>query len=108
MRPRGLTIGRWRNTWTGLVGGTFTVAVGTLLLVTDGTTSLGGILGVTEQARIEGAVLQGTNSAPDLLVAGIAIALAAWTLVRVRGRHANADDKAAASSTNEKSEKTSG
>ncbi|MCX4473020.1 sulfite exporter TauE/SafE family protein [Micromonospora sp. NBC_01655] len=100
VRPRGLTIGRWHNTWTGLISGTFTVAVGTLLLVTDGTTSLGGILGATKQARLESAVLHGTNSVPDLLVAGVAItiALAAWAYVRVRGRHANSHLETAAPS----------
>ncbi len=84
VRPREVHIGRWRNTWTGIVGGLLTVAVGLLLLVTDGTTSLGGVVGAAEQVRLEGWLRERTSTVPDLLVTVIALclALAAWTLSR--------------------------
>ncbi len=76
VRPRGITIGRWSHTWTGLVGGALTIAVGVLLLVTDGTAELSGILGAGDQAALEGAVLEGAARVPDLLVVGIVLAAA--------------------------------
>ncbi|MEV4222076.1 cytochrome c biogenesis CcdA family protein [Nonomuraea sp. NPDC049725] len=86
VRPREVTIGRWRNTWTGIVGGALTVAVGVLLLTTAGTTELTGILGATDQAAVEGAVLRGAGQVPDLLVVGVVVtvALAGRLLVRAR------------------------
>ncbi|MEV3961933.1 cytochrome c biogenesis CcdA family protein [Nocardia sp. NPDC050193] len=90
VRPRGVTIGRWQNTWTGVIGGVLTIAVGILLLATDGTTSLGGILGVADQARLEDSVLRKAGEIPDLLVVGtvVAIATTAWIAVRIRTTHA--------------------
>jgi len=86
VRPREIRIGRWRNTWTGLIGGALTIGVGVLLLATGGTTALSGILGVSDQAAIEGAVLQGAGQVSDLLILGIVlvVALGAWILVRAR------------------------
>lgn len=92
IRPREVIIGRWRNTWTGIIGGALTVAVGILLLTTAGTTSLGGILGATDQASLEGTVLRGVTRVPDLLVVGLvlAAALTGWVLVRVSRNRAAA------------------
>ena len=90
IRPRGVQIRGWRNTWTGISGGALTVAVGVLLLVTAGTTELSGILGATEQAAVEGVVLQSAGKVPDLLVAGVVVAAAVlvWLLVRARRKGA--------------------
>lgn len=90
VRPREVSIGRWRNTWTGIVGGALTIAVGILLLATSGTTALSGVLGAADQAALEGAVLQEAGRVPDLLVLGIvvAVALGAWALVRISRRRA--------------------
>lgn len=90
IRPREVQIRGWRNTWTGIIGGALTIAVGILLLVTAGTTELSGILGATEQAAVEGAVLHGASQVPDLLVAGIvvAVALLVWLFVRARRKRA--------------------
>lgn len=92
VRPRGLTIGRWQNTWAGLAGGALTIAVGILLLVTDGTSSLGGVLGATDQAQLEDSVLQKAGDVPDLLVVGVvvAVALAAWIPLQIRNKRAEA------------------
>src|SRR5699024_4303383 len=40
VRPREVTLGRWSNTWTGIIGGVLTIGVGILLLATAGTTDL--------------------------------------------------------------------
>ena len=99
VRPRELVIGRWRNSWTNIVGGCLTMAIGVLLLVTQGTASLGGVLGATTQARLESAVLERTGAVPDwaVLLAGAALAAvwAAVALTRARARNserANAPD----------------
>lgn len=88
VRPREIKIGPWRNTWTGLIGGLLTVGVGILLLLTGGTTELGGILGAGDQAALEGAVLGGAGRVPDLVVVGIVlvVAVASWFIVRAKGR----------------------
>ncbi|MCW2287355.1 cytochrome c biogenesis transmembrane protein [Leucobacter luti] len=95
VRPRELVIGRWRNTWTNIVGGIITVGIGVLLLVTQGTTSLGGVLGATDQARLEAGVMQFANGVPDWAVAALFVALAGtWLTVffarRGRARRAQA------------------
>ncbi|QIM15729.1 cytochrome c biogenesis protein CcdA [Leucobacter insecticola] len=84
VRPREVRIGRWRNTWTGLVGGILTIGIGVFLLLTQGTASLGGILGATDQARLEGWVLTATKGVPDVVLAigAVVVAGIAWVLVR--------------------------
>ncbi|MFV0374329.1 cytochrome c biogenesis CcdA family protein [Microbacterium sp.] len=91
VRPRELVIGRWRNAWTSIVGGLATIAVGVLLLATEGTATVGGILGATDQFRLESWVIQVSAGVPDwvvvaavgVLVAAVAVATA---LVRRRRR----------------------
>lgn len=89
MRPRDLVIGRWRNAWTNVIGGALTAGIGVLLLGTDGTASLGGVLGASEQARLEGDAMRATAGVPDafviaaLVVAGIA-ALVWWRIWAAR------------------------
>jgi cytochrome c biogenesis protein CcdA len=86
VRPREIRIGRWRGTWTGVVSGTVTTALGVLLLVTDGTASLGGLLGAADQVRLEGAARRLAGGVPDLVVVAIVVALAAagWAVARFR------------------------
>lgn len=88
VRPRELRLGRWRNTWTQVAGGLLGIGVGVLLIVTEGTTSLGGVLGVSQQFAVESWALGGTADIPDALVvlaAGLALA-AAWLAHRRRAR----------------------
>src|SRR5699024_8793543 len=84
VRPRVVSIGSWHNTWTGLIGGVLTIGVGVLLLVTEGTTTLTGLLGASQQAALEGAVIESAGQIPDLLILGVVlvIALVAWVMVR--------------------------
>lgn len=86
VRPRQVTIGRWSNTWTGIIGGGLTIGVGILLLVTAGTTELSGLLGASDQAALEGTVLSAADRIPDLVVVIIvlAVALTGWLIVRTR------------------------
>lgn len=89
VRPREIRIGRWRNTWTGVVGGALTIGIGILLLVTQGTTSLGSVLGATDQARLESAVLAWSSAIPNWVALVVGVALAAvWLLVARRRRGA--------------------
>lgn len=86
VRPREVRIGRWHNTWTMIVAGVLTIAVGALLLVTSGTASLGGLIGATDQYRLESWIVRTTSSVPNAVVIGIAgVALiVAWSITRAR------------------------
>lgn len=86
VRPREVTIGRWSNTWTGIIGGILTIGVGILLLVTAGTTELTGLLGASTQANLEGTVLSWAGQIPDVVVviAVLGAALLGWLIVRTR------------------------
>lgn len=53
LRPRSLHIRGWSNSWTMIVSGLLTVGVGVLLLVSDGTASLGGLVPISAQYRAE-------------------------------------------------------
>lgn len=90
VRPREVTVGRWSNTWTGIIGGALTIGVGVLLLVTAGTTELSGLLGASDQAALEGSVLSAADSVPDVVVVLVVLALAltGWLVVRARRKRA--------------------
>lgn len=88
VRPRGVHIGRWSNTWTSIVGGALTIVVGVLLLRTDGTASLGGMLTTDQQFRLERWASDWTHEVPvAVFVVGAAGLLAAIWLVRHRFRN---------------------
>ncbi|SDQ12187.1 cytochrome c biogenesis CcdA family protein [Leucobacter chromiiresistens] len=91
VRPREVRVGRWRSTWSSIVGGALTIGIGVFMLATRGTTSLGGALGASDQMRLEGWVLEQSRSVPDALVVGIALAVAASALWWSR-RRARRDD----------------
>lgn len=89
VRPRELVVGRWRNAWTNVVGGALTIAIGILLLVTQGTASLGGVLGATTQANLEASVMRWSSAVPDWVLIALFVVLAGvWIAVTVarRGR----------------------
>ena len=65
VRPRELVIGRWRNAWSSVIGGAITVGIGVLLLATRGTSTLGSMLGYSEQARLEGWVQLASAAIPN-------------------------------------------
>ncbi|ALJ19807.1 cytochrome c biogenesis CcdA family protein [Microbacterium sp. No. 7] len=89
MRPREVRVGRWRNTSTQLVGGILTIAVGVLLIATDGTAGLPSVLGAESQAALEADALRATSGIPDLVLAAAALAVLAtvwWAHRRRRTR----------------------
>lgn len=89
VQPREVVIGRWRNTWTNVIGGLLTAGVGALLLVTRGTTALGGVLGATDQARLESSLMSVTSSVPNWFTLLVFVFLGAvWVAIVVRARHA--------------------
>jgi len=92
VRPREIRIGAWRTTRTGLIGGLITMGIGIFLLATQGTTSLGGILGATDQVRLEGTVLGAAGKVSDLwvLLGAVVISGGALLAVRLRKRRASA------------------
>jgi len=75
LRPRQLTIGNWTNAWASVIGGAVTIALGVLLLLTDGTLAVPGVLDATTQMGLETQVLAGTAGIPDLVIAGVAVAV---------------------------------
>lgn len=92
VRPREIHVGRWRTSWTGVVGGVLTITLGALLILTEGTSSLGGVLGASQQVRIEGLVYRASQAVPDLLVLLVVVIVAggAWLLVRRHRRRTGA------------------
>lgn len=88
VRPREVRIGRWRNTWTGVVGGLLTVALGAFLLITNGTADLPSLLGASQQIGVEDWAFRATRVVPDAVVVIVTIAgaLGAWAIVRMRRR----------------------
>lgn len=88
VRPRGVRLGRWSNTWTNLVGGCMTISVGVLLLRTEGTTSITGVLSTEQQFRLERWASTWARDVPDIAVAVIAAAVlaAVWLGRRRRGQ----------------------
>ncbi|UOR01505.1 cytochrome c biogenesis CcdA family protein [Leucobacter allii] len=88
VRPREVRLGRWRSTWTAVIGGLLTIGVGAFLLLTQGTATLGGLIGATDMSRIEGAVLRSSSPTMELWIAlgVVVLASAAIALVRRRRR----------------------
>jgi cytochrome c-type biogenesis protein len=92
LRPRPIRVGRWTNTWAILVSGIVSVAIGVFLLVTDGTTSLGGVLTVGDQLTVEAQAQQAAAGIPNTVVAigaaVILVAVASAYILRGRMKHA--------------------
>lgn len=96
LRPRMVRIGRWQNSWLMIIAGVLAIGIGVLLLFTDGTASLGGILTIGDQFAAESWVLNVFSHVSNLtfgiiaalLVAGIGIVYA------VRSRRARSPIRA--------------
>lgn len=93
MRPRMLRIGRWQNAWSLIVSGALTVAIGILLLVTNGTANLGGIVTVETQYRAESWVSSLSQSIPNawFIVAAVVVIAAVVIAARMVSRHRASD-----------------
>ena len=90
MRPRELRIGRWRNSWTMIITGTLSIALGVLLLVTDGTANLGGLVGIDTQFALESSVSSMSAAVPDwwFAVGALVVLAAISTVLLMRSRRA--------------------
>lgn len=71
--PRKFAVGRWENTWTMLLSGLLSVAIGIFLLVTDGTADLGGVFTIGAQYEAESSLSTWSQDIPD--VAFVVVAL---------------------------------
>lgn len=93
LRPRELQLGRWRNTWTAVIGGLVTVVLGVLLLVTDGTLAAPGLLDASSQVSLEAQVLAGAQRVPDLAAVGVAavVLIGVWLIQRRRQARASGE-----------------
>lgn len=90
LRPRTVRIGRWQNSWLMLVSGSLAVGIGVLLLLTDGTASLGGILTIGSQFAAESWVVNIFSGVSNLTFGIIAALLivAVTVFYSVRSRRA--------------------
>lgn len=90
MRPRMVRIGRWQNSLVAVITGLLSIGLGLLLLLTDGTTALGGFVSVSTQFRLESELGSFAAGVPDWVFAAAAgIVLAAIVLIIwVRNRRA--------------------
>ncbi|HXH36798.1 MAG TPA: cytochrome c biogenesis CcdA family protein [Plantibacter sp.] len=66
MRPRRFRIGRWENSIWMVVSGALSIAIGALLILTQGTASLGGILTIDAQYATESWVVQSSSGVSNL------------------------------------------
>lgn len=81
LRPRPLVIGRWSNSWIMVLSGILSIGIGVLLLVTDGTAGLGGVLSVGDQFRLETTVSGAASGISNAVFALIAAAVLAVAVV---------------------------
>ncbi|MFJ8855736.1 cytochrome c biogenesis CcdA family protein [Streptomyces sp. NPDC102437] len=93
VRPRQVRIGHWHNTWTQIAGGMMGIALGVFLLATDGTTSLGGILGASQQFTVETHALDGAARVPDMVIVLAAVLALSVTWLVHRRRAARPDQR---------------
>lgn len=73
LRPRSLRIGRWQNSWLMIVSGALSIGIGVLLLVTDGTAGLGGMLTISDQFAAESWALNVSSGVSNLVFSIIAV-----------------------------------
>jgi thiol:disulfide interchange protein len=87
-RPRRLSLGRWSNSWTNIIGGILTVVLGIFLLLTHAATSLTGGVGVNQTFALEGWIVDNkVGGVANLAIAAAALALlAALFTIRHRRR----------------------
>jgi cytochrome c biogenesis protein CcdA len=96
LRTRPVRLGPIRTTLTSLVSGTLFVSLGALLLFTDGTSNIGGVLGIDAQYRTESVVQKWSSHIPDV---GMVAALIGLTCVGLLAAWRRSRSKSAAQSS---------
>lgn len=96
MRPRWVRVGRWENSLWMLISGALSVGIGVLLLVTQGTASLGGVLTIDAQYQTESWVAQAGSSISNVWFGVAAIAILALVLGVLMSRARRAGRRVAA------------
>ena len=91
LRPREIVVGPVRTTVISIVAGTIFIALGILLLRTDGTANLGGVLTIDAQFRTESKMLSWAAGIPDLAVVAVVLAAVAAVLYGWAKRHNRRD-----------------
>lgn len=86
LRPRQLSLGPVRTTVVSVIAGAIFIGLGILMLRTEGTANLGGILTVDAQYEAENSLRSWTSSIPDVAVVVFLIAVAAAILIRWQRR----------------------
>lgn len=90
LRPRPVVIGRWKTTVLELVSGVLMIGIGVLMLLTEGTAGLGGMLTITQQFAAEQWASRAGSRVGDLAFLALAVLVIglviAWRIVIRRGR----------------------
>lgn len=97
LRPRQFKLGPFTTSVIGLVSGGLFVAVGLLFLLTDATSALGGVLGASQQVRLELWLRDVGAAVPDIAVVAVAAVLVGLLAWRWLSRRPTAEESAAAS-----------
>src|SRR5699024_11195548 len=86
--PKEVSIGPWRNTWTMVVAGFLSIAIGVFLLVTDGTASLGGVFTIGTQYSAESSLATWSESISDVwfIVAAVTMVIVVLGWRHLRGK----------------------
>ncbi|MCG7426534.1 cytochrome c biogenesis CcdA family protein [Helcobacillus sp. ACRRO] len=77
VRPREVVLGPIRTTWTAIIAGVLTIGIGVLMLLTQGTANLGGVLGARDQAQLEANVMSFSRAVPNWVTIAVAAAVLA-------------------------------
>lgn len=96
--PKEVSIGPWRNTWAMVASGLLSVAIGVLLLLTEGTADLAGIVTISAQRSAESALSSWSSGVSDVWFV-VAAALVLGGMILWRHRRGRRDSPAGPSSS---------
>lgn len=88
LRPRSVRIGRWENSLVMVISGLLSIGIGVLLLVSNGTAKLSGLLSVGNQFALESAVSNTVSvvSNTTFVIAAVVVLAAVVAIVLWRSR----------------------
>lgn len=98
--PREVSIGPWRNTWAMILSGLLSIAIGVLLIVTEGTANLTGVFTISTQRSAESALSTWSSGVSDVwFIVAAVVVLAGVGLWRHRSQRRESPPAAAAASS---------